>query len=81
MTTLTLYGRTYCSLCTVMREQLAVLAPEKGFTISWVDVDDDDALEQKYGELVPVLERGDGVEICHYHLDLAALDECLAKIR
>ncbi|SMC25289.1 Glutaredoxin-like domain [Andreprevotia lacus DSM 23236] len=81
MTTLTLYGREYCSLCTVMREQLAQLAPLRGFIINWIDIDDDDDLEDRYGELVPVLETEQGEEICHYHLDVAALDERLAKIR
>ena len=41
------------------------------------DVDANPALEAKYDELVPVLVRADGVEVCHYHLDRAALAEAL----
>ncbi|WP_035051474.1 glutaredoxin family protein [Andreprevotia chitinilytica] len=77
MSALTLYGREYCSLCTTMREQLASLAPNRGFSVRWVDIDDDDGLEERYGELVPVLETAEGKEICHYHLDLAALNDWL----
>nr|WP_255990020.1 glutaredoxin family protein [Chitinolyticbacter albus] len=78
---LTLYGREYCGLCLTMRDQLAELAPARGFSVRWVDVDDDPLLEARFDELVPVLADPDDVEICHYHLDLAALDECLAKFR
>jgi hypothetical protein len=45
-----------------------------------VDVDSDDELRSRYGERVPVLLAG-GDEICHYHLDRAALDAYFAKIR
>ncbi|UXY17314.1 glutaredoxin family protein [Chitiniphilus purpureus] len=78
---LTLYGREYCGLCTTMREQLAQLAPTRGFSVQWVDIDDDEVLEARHGEWVPVLADADGTEICHYHLDLAALDDRLAKFR
>ncbi|HSC80614.1 MAG TPA: glutaredoxin family protein [Chitinolyticbacter sp.] len=78
---LTLYGREYCGLCLTMRDQLALLGAERGFTARWVDVDDDPLLEARFDELVPVLADPDGVEICHYHLDMAALDECMAKFR
>jgi hypothetical protein len=37
--------------------------------------------KEKYGEWVPVLEGPDGVEICHYHLDQAALDAYLLNFR
>ncbi|WP_083300613.1 glutaredoxin family protein [Jeongeupia sp. USM3] len=78
---LKLYGREYCGLCLTMRDQLQPLAARHGFAVEWVDIDDNDALEALYGELVPVLADADGGEICHYHLDLQALDDWLAKIR
>ncbi|XZG71681.1 glutaredoxin family protein [Chitinibacteraceae bacterium HSL-7] len=78
MIALTLYGREYCSLCADMRDQLSVLAAGR-FSVAWVDVDDDPALEARYDELVPVLVDPAGDEICHYHLDLTALNERLAK--
>ncbi|MBM5575506.1 MULTISPECIES: glutaredoxin family protein [Deefgea] len=76
---LKLYGRAYCSLCTQMQAQLLAQAAGR-FELEWIDIDDIDELEAKYGEWVPVLLDSDGVEICHYHLDQQALDASLAKI-
>ncbi|RKZ37591.1 MAG: glutaredoxin family protein [Gammaproteobacteria bacterium] len=45
-----------------------------GFRLEIVDIHDDDALEQRFGEHVPVLMEGDD-EICHYVLDAQALRE------
>ncbi|MBM3115514.1 glutaredoxin family protein [Jeongeupia naejangsanensis] len=78
---LKLFGREYCGLCLTMRDQLQPLAEQHGFAVEWIDIDDNDALEALYGELVPVLTNEDGVEICHYHLDVQALDDWRAKIR
>lgn len=49
------------------------------FEFEVVDVDRDPALEARYGEWVPVL-AGAGLELCHYHLDLAKVNEYLSKI-
>lgn len=73
---LKLYGRSYCSLCTAMRDQLAAL----GIAAVWMDIDDDPGLEERFGDLVPVLVTPAGVEICHYHLDRTALDAYLADL-
>jgi hypothetical protein len=51
---------------------------ERGIAFVDVDVDADPALEERYGERVPVLVRPDGLEICHYFLDDAALRRALA---
>lgn len=79
MIRLKLFGREYCSLCLVMREQLLALAAGR-FELEWIDVDDIDELEARYGELVPVLTDSNEQEICHYHLDVAALDARLADL-
>jgi hypothetical protein len=50
------------------------------FTLEVVDIDADPMLEQRYGELVPVLLAGER-RICHYHLDRDALDAYLAEFR
>ncbi len=50
------------------------------FRIEVKDVDSDVELATRYGERIPVLVA-DGEEICHYHLDHAALDAYFAKIR
>ena len=49
-----------------------------GVAFAEIDVDADPELEARYGELVPLLADAAGVEICHYHLDEAALRARLA---
>lgn len=77
---LTLYGRGYCHLCDDMAAGLRSL----GFEFTEVDVDADAALEDRFGEKVPVLMAGAGadeVEVCHYFLDSERLREVLTAIR
>ena len=61
---LTLMFREYCSLCHKMRDDLEPYRQEYGFELEVLDVDEDEALEAKYNELVPVLLLGEQ-EICH----------------
>lgn len=75
---LTLMSREYCGLCRHMREQLSVLQAELGFELTVLDVDDRPEWVEKYDELVPVLLHGD-TEICHWHLDEAALRRAIAQ--
>lgn len=77
---LTLLSRTYCHLCHDMEEALAPIAAEFGAAVEVLDVDADDALEAKWGELVPVLLHGD-VELCHYFLDIPKVRDYLSQIR
>lgn len=69
---LTVYGRSYCHLCDEMVEALEELQARWDFILEVVDVDEDEALDERFGELVPVLMAGEK-EICHYHLDTDAL--------
>ena len=73
---LTLMFREYCSLCHVMHDALRPYQQEYGFELEVLDVDEDPELEEKYNELVPVLLLGER-QICHWHLDEAALREVL----
>lgn len=77
---LTVYVREYCHLCHEMVAAIEALRSVYAFDLEVVDVDDDIALESRYGNLVPVLTAND-VEICHYRLDPAALDAYFGKIR
>lgn len=77
---LRVYGRAYCSLCTEMLAELKTLQPELGFRLEWVDIEDRDDLEARYGEKVPVLVA-DEQELCHYHLDRARLYAHLSQMR
>lgn len=75
---LTVYSRDYCSLCHDMVAALEALQPDFGFDLEVIDVDDDEALEARYGTRVPVLTGEDGSEICHYRLDGKALESHLS---
>lgn len=77
---LTLYSRTWCHLCDDMLSGLHSLQSGLSFELTVIDVDSDPALEQRFGDWVPVLMHGDR-ELCHYHLDSAAVTDYLRKIR
>jgi glutaredoxin len=70
---LRLYGRAYCHLC----EDMAGALRARGVEFEEIDVDSNPGLEARWGELVPVLTDAQDGEICHYHLDEAALDQAL----
>ena len=79
---LTLLTRAYCHLCDDMRVAIAPLAARFGADVIELDVDADAALEERYGERIPVLLLGSslgGVELCHYALDRAAVQRSLAE--
>ncbi|HVL09930.1 MAG TPA: glutaredoxin family protein [Burkholderiaceae bacterium] len=82
MADLTLYGRGYCHLCDDMKLALEPLQGEFTFTLHEVDVDSDPAIEERLGELVPVLMTGTpanpGRELCHYFADLPGIRAWLA---
>ena len=85
MIELTLYGRTYCHLCDDMKNALEPLRRGFSFVLHEVDVDSDPALEARFDELVPVLMTGgpaaspqDVRELCHYFLDVPAVQAWLA---
>jgi hypothetical protein len=62
-----LYSRRYCHLCD---EMLAALQAQLGTatSIAVVDVDNDPALEARYGDEVPVLVYG-RAEVCRHRHD------------
>jgi len=78
-TVLSVYSRNYCHLCDEMIVGLRALQARHRFDLRIIDVDAEAALEKRYGERVPVLMHGDR-ELCHYHLDAAAVTDYLVKI-
>ena len=50
------------------------------FDIEVVDVDRHPQLEEKWGDKVPVLLDG-GRELCHYFLDVDAVDARLSRMK
>ena len=76
------YSREECHLCQDMIHALQSMQKQSTFEFEVIDIDSDPQLISRYGERIPVLlEFKDGPEICHYHLDQAALDAYLSKIR
>lgn len=73
MSAFTLFQRDDCHLCD---QALEVLALARFPDFSSVFIDDDEALEARYGARVPVLRRSDGVEI-DWPFDPAALQSML----
>ena len=76
MTELTLYYREGCHLCEEMNNTLELLAVELGFTISYVDIDEDPVLRRRFNEKIPVLMIGEDVVCCHF-LDEQSLRQAL----
>jgi hypothetical protein len=62
-----------------MKSQLQALLDEVGFSFSEIFIDNNPVLENQYGTLVPVLRAGER-EICHYFLDLKALQQYMSEI-
>ena len=79
---LIVYGREECHLCQDMIFALQNLQKQESFDFRVIDIESDPDLITLYGEKIPVLvSSADNQEICHYFLDLAALDDYLAKFR
>jgi hypothetical protein len=63
-----------------MEDALLQLQRELRFDLEVFDIDADPQLETRFNERVPVLE-GDGEELCHYLLDVAAVRAYLSDFR
>jgi hypothetical protein len=62
-----------------MEVALEALQGELAFDVETVDVDSDPALDERFGELVPVLMAGEH-KLCHYFLDVPAVRAYLTEI-
>ncbi|AEJ01757.1 glutaredoxin 2 [Nitrosomonas sp. Is79A3] len=80
--TLIVYGREDCHLCQNMIVALQDIQERISFNFKVIDIDSDAELIALYGEKIPVLVSPlTNQEICHYFLDVAALDDYLGKFR
>ena len=77
---LTVLSREYCHLCAELIAGLEQFQARYDFEIEVVDVDRYPKLEEKWGDKVPVLLDGE-IELCHYFLDVEAVDARLARMK
>jgi hypothetical protein len=75
---LILLSRSWCHLCDDMRLALEPQIALRDFDLQIVDVDSDPALEQRYGDDIPVLLAGEQ-ELCRHHFDVARVTAFLAQ--
>jgi len=72
------YYRSGCSLCEAMHRELLACEAVAPFALDCIDVDSSEGLAERFGHKVPVLTDGTDHEICHYFLDLQALQAYFA---
>ena len=77
---LTVLSREYCHLCEELLAGLKRFQSRYDFDIEVVDVDRHPELEAAWGDKVPVVLDGE-IEVCRYHLDPAAVDARLARMK
>jgi len=77
---LTLYGRHECHLCSDMQDSLKPYSDELGFELNIVDIDANPELISRFATKVPVLMH-EKHEICHFFLDLHALQMYFSQPR
>ncbi len=69
-----LYGTTFCHLC----EEAEALLREIGVEADHIDIIEDDALLERYGTQIPVLQRLDTGAELGWPFDAAAVSNFLA---
>lgn len=73
----TLYTRPGCHLCEVAREVISAVCAELGEEYVEISIDDDPALQQRFGEEIPVTFV-DGRQHDFWRVDPARLRRALA---
>lgn len=74
----TLYGRPDCHLCDVAREVIAKVCADLGEEYDEVSIDDDPALQSRFGEEIPVTFV-DGLQHDFWRVDETRLRTALAN--
>ncbi len=74
-----IYVREYCDLCAKMLADMVPMQSKFGFELVVVDIDEDDVLESRYAQLIPVAEYQNKV-LFYYHMDSRALDAAFGAI-
>lgn len=72
------YSKQDCSLCDDGLRTLKLVQEDVPFEIQYVNIEEDDALHEKYMLMIPVVEK-DGEVLQYGILDYATLYELLEK--
>ena len=73
----TVYGRPGCHLCEDAVAELQPILADTGARLQQIDIEQDDALLKAHLERIPVI-LVDGVEICTFFVDDAAVRAALS---
>lgn len=77
VSTVTLLGKPGCHLCEDAESVVREVAARHGAELSVLNILDDEALQQSYGELIPVVLI-DGVQHSQWFVEAERLDAALA---
>lgn len=73
-----LYTRVGCHLCDAFIDELRQYDAKLLARLTMVDVDDNEADVERYGDKVPILLQGE-TEICRYFFDAEKIKSCLKR--
>jgi glutaredoxin len=76
----TLYTRPGCHLCEVAKHQLLALGMTHPLRVVEVNIEDDDALEERYGATIPVVSVS-GEDVTSVPIDLDAVRQAVLLAR
>ena len=77
MTNITIYSKKGCHLCEVAMQKLLKIQNEFPFSLTEIDIENDEDLFGKYKYLIPVIEI-DGKEVFNYKINEDKLKEILS---
>lgn len=58
---LTFYGRPKCALCEEGKRILALVAEDVALDVTYINIEEDDELHEKYLIMIPVVTKGEEV--------------------
>jgi len=58
---LTFYGRPNCALCEEGKRILALVAEDVALDVTYINIEEDDELHEKYLIMIPVVTKGEEV--------------------
>lgn len=71
------YYRNGCHLCEDMFQLIQPYQTSHHIELTLINIDKQASLQEKYGQMVPVLTDDKDIEICHYFFDKAGFEQRL----